>query len=140
MILTALKQYGMILADNGASWFIAGAPDESWNNDDLHALTTITGSNFEAVDATVLMVNPDSGQAVQSGVTVSVSPSSASVPVNTQKQFTATVSGSSNQGVTWDVNGAVGGNGTAGFIDSITGLYTAPAAAPSPATVTVPCQ
>jgi hypothetical protein len=134
VILTALKQYGMMLADNGSSWYISGAPDAAWNNDDLHALTTIAGSNFEAVDATVLMVNPDSGQAVQSGVAVSVSPSSASVPVNTQKQFKATVSGSTNQAVTWDVNGAVGGNGTVGFIDSLTGLYTAPA---SPATVAV---
>ena len=137
VILTALKQYGMILADNGAPWFISGAPDEAWDNNDLHQLTTITGSNFEAVDATVLMVNPDSGQAVQSGVTVSVSPSTASVQVSTQKQFTATVSGNSNQAVAWDVNGAVGGNGTVGFIDSISGLYTAPAAPPSPATVTV---
>jgi hypothetical protein len=134
VILTALKQYGMMLADNGAAWFISGAPDAGWDNDDLHALTGITGSNFEAVDATVLMVNPDSGQALQSGVTVSVSPSSASVPVNTKKQFTATVTGDSNQAVTWDVNGSVGGNGTVGFIDSLTGLYTAPA---SPATVTV---
>ena len=83
---------------------------------------------LEAVDATVLMVNPDLGQAVQSGVTVSVSPSSASVQINTQKQFTATVTGSSNQAVAWDVNGAVG------FIDSMTGLYTAPAL---PVTVTV---
>jgi hypothetical protein len=137
VILTALKQYGMMLADNGAAWFISGAPDEGWNNDDLHALTTIAGSNFEAVDATVLMVNPDSGQAVQSGVTVNVSPSSASVPVNAQKQFAATVTGNSNQGVTWDVNGTVGGNGTIGFINSVTGLYTAPAALPAPATVTV---
>ncbi|HTM12731.1 MAG TPA: hypothetical protein VL127_07455 [Bryobacteraceae bacterium] len=137
VILTALKQYGMMLADNGSAWFLSGAPDAGWNNDDLHALTTIAGSNFEAVDATVLMVNPDSGQAVQSGVTVSVSPSSASVPLSTQKQFTATVSGSSNQAVTWDVNGAVGGNGTVGFIDSVSGLYTAPASVPSPATVTV---
>lgn len=137
VILTALKQYGMMLADNGSAWYISGAPDAGWNNDDLHALTTIAGSNFEAVDATALMVNPDSGQAVQSGVTVSVSPSSASVPVNTKKQFTATVSGNSNQAVTWDVNGAVGGNGTVGFIDSLSGLYTAPAALPSPATVTV---
>jgi hypothetical protein len=92
-------------------------------------LTAITGSNFEAVDATVLMVSPDSGQAVQNGVTVSVSPSSASLSVNSRKQFTAAVSGSSNQAVTWDVNGVVGGNGTVGFIDSLTGLYTAPASA-----------
>ena len=137
VILTALKQYGMILADNGSSWFISGAPDEGWDNSDLHALTTIAGSNFEVVDATVLMVNPDSGQAVQSGVTVNVSPSSASVPVSTQKQFTATVTGNSDQKVNWDVNGAPGGNGTVGFIDSATGLYTAPAAVPVPATVTV---
>ena len=137
VILTALKQYGMMLADNGAAWFIAGAPDPAWDNDDLHALTTIAGSNFEAVDATVLMVSPDSGQAVQSGVTVSVSPLSASVPANTTKQFTATVTGSTNQGVTWDVNGTPGGDGTVGFIDSVNGLYRAPLAAPVPATVTV---
>jgi hypothetical protein len=127
VILTALKQYGMILADNGANWFISGAPDEGWNNDDLHALTTITGANFEAVDATTLMVNPDSGQAVQGGVAVSISPQNANVSVNSQKQFTASVTGDPNQAVTWDVNGAVGGNATAGFIDSVTGLYTAPA-------------
>ncbi len=136
IILTALKTYGMMLADNGSSWFISGAPDARWDNTDLHALTTIAGSNFEAVDATVLMVNPDSGQAVQSGVSVSVAPPSASVQVNTQQQFTATVTGNPNQAVTWDVNGTVGGNGTVGFIDSITGLYTAPASVPSPATVT----
>jgi hypothetical protein len=132
-----LKQYGMMLADNGSSWFISGAPDDAWDNTDLHALTTITGSNFEAVDATVLMVNPDSGQAVQNGVTVGVSPSSASVPVNTKKQFTATVTGNSDQTVAWDVNGSPIGDGTIGFIDSISGIYTAPAGVPSPATVTV---
>jgi len=137
VILTALKQYGMMLADNGSAWFISGAPDAGWDNTDLHALAGIAGSNFEAVDATVLMVSPDSGQAVQKGVTVSVSPSSASVPVNTQKQFTATVTGNSDQTVTWDVNGTVGGDGTVGFIDSASGLYTAPTKAPSPATVTV---
>ena len=42
----------MMLADNGSSWYISGDPDSRWNNDDLHALTTIAGSNFEAVDAT----------------------------------------------------------------------------------------
>lgn len=137
IILTALKQYGMMLTDNGAPWFISGAPDDAWDNNDLHALTTITGSNFEAVDATVLMVNPDSGQALQDGVTVSVSPSSASVPVNTKKQFTATVTGNLDQTVTWDVNGSSTGNGTIGFIDSISGIYTAPLTVPLPAMVSV---
>jgi uncharacterized protein YjdB len=137
VILTALKQYGMILGDNGASWFLTGAPDPAWDNSDLHMLTTITGSNFEAVDATVLMINPDSGQAAQTTVSVSVSPASASVYVNATKQFTATVTGASIPAVTWDVNGLVGGNSATGFIDSVSGLYRAPSVVPSPATVTV---
>jgi hypothetical protein len=137
IILLALQRYGMILADNGSSWYISGAPDARWNNDDLHALTTITGSNFEAVDVSPLMLNANSGQAAGTTVSVSVSPSSATVAVDVQKQFSATVSGNSNQSVTWDVNGAVGGNSSVGFIDSIAGLYTAPAAVPTPATVTV---
>jgi hypothetical protein len=137
IILTALKQYGMMLADNGSSWYISGTPDSRWDNDDLHNLTTLTGSDFEAVDVSPLMVDPNSGQAAQTSVTVTVSPASASVPVDGQKQFAATVAGTSSQSVTWDVNGTVGGNGTVGFIDSIGGLYTAPASVPSPATVEV---
>jgi len=62
IILTALKTYGMILADNGSSWYISGAPDSRWDDDDLHALNNIPGSNFEAVDESSLMVDPNSGQ------------------------------------------------------------------------------
>jgi hypothetical protein len=50
VILEALKKYGMIVADNGTSWYINGAPDEQWDNDDLHQLTDVPGSAFEAVD------------------------------------------------------------------------------------------
>ncbi|HLK21926.1 MAG TPA: hypothetical protein VKT81_23420 [Bryobacteraceae bacterium] len=137
IILTALKQYGMMLADNGSSWYISGAPDDRWNNDDLHLLNNIAGSNFEAVDVSPLMVNPNTGQALQNSVAVTVSPASASVQVDAKKQFSATVTGNSNQAVTWDVNGTIGGNSTVGFIDSISGLYTAPQIVPSPAVVTV---
>jgi len=49
VILTALKQYGMIMADNGSSMYITGTPDDNWNNDDLHNLTTLTASDFEVV-------------------------------------------------------------------------------------------
>ncbi|MFN8526835.1 MAG: hypothetical protein U0821_27340 [Chloroflexota bacterium] len=63
VILTALQRYGMILADNGSSWYISGAPDEGWNNDWLHAMDPLKGSDFEAVDASVLMVNANTGQA-----------------------------------------------------------------------------
>src|SRR4029079_16404824 len=121
-------------ADNGSAWYLSGAPNDGWNKDDLHKLTTILGSNFEAVDASVLMVDPNTGQAAQTGVSVTVSPSSANLQVNAQQQFTATVHGNSNQAVTWDVNGTVGGNSAVGFIDSISGLYSAPT---SPVNVTV---
>jgi hypothetical protein len=49
VILTALKKYGMILADNGSGIFISGAPDDRWNNSNLSLLKTITASNFEVV-------------------------------------------------------------------------------------------
>ncbi len=137
IILNAMKKYGMMLADNGSAWYISGAPDPGWNDSDLHNLGNVKGSDFEAVDVTPLMVDVNSGQALQSSVSVSVSPVNASVPVNATKQFSAVVNGNADQSVTWDVNGAAGGNGTVGFIDSIGGLYTAPLALPSPATVTV---
>jgi len=63
VILNALKRYGMILADNGAPWYVSGVPDERWDNDILHELHQIRGSDFEAVDASGLMIHPDSGQA-----------------------------------------------------------------------------
>jgi hypothetical protein len=65
IILKAMQRYGIILADNGSAWYISGAPDERWNNDDLHALGSLHGSDFEAVDATTLMINVNSGQAQQ---------------------------------------------------------------------------
>ena len=49
IILRALKKYGMILGDNGADMMIGGAPDPRWNDDDLHNLTHIHGSDFEVV-------------------------------------------------------------------------------------------
>jgi hypothetical protein len=65
VILQALKTYGMILSDNGAAWFISGVPDERWDNDILHELHQVSGSDFEAVDASSLMIDPNSGQARQ---------------------------------------------------------------------------
>ncbi|MBX3095516.1 MAG: hypothetical protein KF812_01515 [Fimbriimonadaceae bacterium] len=49
VILRALKKYGMMVADNGSNWFISGAPDARWNDDDLNSLKGIAGSNFEVV-------------------------------------------------------------------------------------------
>jgi hypothetical protein len=49
VILRAFKKYGMIVADNGSNWFISGAPDPRWNDDELSTLKNIKGSNFEVV-------------------------------------------------------------------------------------------
>ena len=54
VILRAMKKYGIMLADNGSAWFISGKPDARWNDDNLQTLGQLLGSNFEAVDATVL--------------------------------------------------------------------------------------
>lgn len=64
IILQALKTYGMFLADNGSDWFLSGAPDRRWDDDDLHELQErIFGRDFEAVEISSLMVDPDSGEA-----------------------------------------------------------------------------
>ena len=63
MILLAMKTYGIILADNGSDWYVSGEPDERWDNEMLHLLDNLKGADFEAVDASVLMVNTDSGEA-----------------------------------------------------------------------------
>ena len=64
VMLRALKTYGMIVADNGSDWYISGAPNPQWNDDDLvTAFESIKGNQFEVVDVSSLIVNPDSGQA-----------------------------------------------------------------------------
>ena len=54
VVLRALKEYGMILADNGSDWYVSGAPHPRWSNDQLHALHRVPGSAFEVVDASSL--------------------------------------------------------------------------------------
>jgi hypothetical protein len=49
IVLRALKRYGLIVADNGSSWFITGAPDPRWNDEDLEQLKRVPGSAFQAV-------------------------------------------------------------------------------------------
>jgi len=49
VVLRALKRYGLIVADNGSSWYITGAPDSRWNDEDLEQIKRVPGSAFEAV-------------------------------------------------------------------------------------------
>lgn len=54
VVLTALKRYGMILADNGSPWYVSGTPDTRWNDDELHHFHELTGADFEVVDTSGL--------------------------------------------------------------------------------------
>ena len=59
VILTALKKYGMILADNGSAIYLSGAPDSRWNNSDLHLLSSVTASDFDVVSTGPVYTNSD---------------------------------------------------------------------------------
>ena len=54
VVLRALKRYGMIVADNGSSWYISGVPDPRWDNDQLHTLHRVKGSDFRVVNTSKL--------------------------------------------------------------------------------------
>lgn len=62
VVAEAMKIHGLILADNGSSWYLSGAPDPRWDNADLHTLDPIAGSDFVAVDTSAMSVGADSGQ------------------------------------------------------------------------------
>jgi hypothetical protein len=63
VILRAMKRYGLILADNGSNWYFQGTEDSHWNDRLLDQLKTIPASEFEAVDESACMVDPNSAQA-----------------------------------------------------------------------------
>lgn len=63
VILRAFQRYGLILADNGSAWYVSGAPDERWDNGALRRdFDRVQGSDFEAVDVSSLMADPDSAR------------------------------------------------------------------------------
>jgi hypothetical protein len=65
VILTALKTFGAFVADNGSNWYFTGTPDPRWDSVPLSELNNVHGSDFEGVDESSLMIDPDSGQANQ---------------------------------------------------------------------------
>jgi hypothetical protein len=93
VILTALKHYGLIIADNGGAMFMSGAPDERWNNTELDQLKTLTASDFEVV----LMGPVYTPENVPTGPSPVVSGFTANPP-------TITAGGSSN--LSWNVTNA----------------------------------
>jgi uncharacterized protein (DUF1800 family) len=110
----------------------------------LTATGTATAGQVGAISITVK--NPDPGaissaglsaQIVNNtGINVQVSPATATMLAGGQQSFSATVTGSTDQNVTWSVNGAAGGATATGTITA-QGMYTAPAVLPSPNTITI---
>jgi len=66
-VLTTMKTYGLILADNGSNWYFQGTADTRWTYSDVDQLKQIPASQFVAVDESCLMVSANSGQALQPG-------------------------------------------------------------------------
>ena len=93
VILDALKKYGMIMADNGSSMYISGAPDDRWNNNDLHNLGSVTASDFE-----VVQMNP-----VYTAANV---PSGASPAIASFTASSQLVSAGTPVTLSWNVTGA----------------------------------
>jgi hypothetical protein len=54
VVLRALQRYGALVADNGSAWYVSGAPNRGWNNDDLHSFGRVKGTDFEFVDTSGL--------------------------------------------------------------------------------------
>lgn len=63
VILRAMQHYGLILADNGSNWYFSGTEDPSWPDSLLTELKSVPASEFEAVDESSLMVDPNSAAA-----------------------------------------------------------------------------
>jgi hypothetical protein len=61
ILITAFRNYGIILADNGISGGLIGTPDARWNDNDLSCITSLILSDFEPVNVSSLIVSPDSG-------------------------------------------------------------------------------
>ena len=93
VILNTLKKYGMIVADNGSAMYISGAPDDRWDNDDLHTLAQVTASDFEVVEMSPVYTAANVPQGM----------------VPTIARFTAspmTVAPGGSTALSWDVSGA----------------------------------
>jgi hypothetical protein len=67
VVITAMKTYGLILADNGSNWYFGGTSDRRWTYTMVDQLKQIPADAFQAVDERCLIVHPDSGQARQPG-------------------------------------------------------------------------
>lgn len=91
VLLNALKKYGMIMADNGSNLFLSGAPDDRWDNNDLHVLGQVKTSDFEVIQMTPLYTQnnlPNGASPQITSFTASATSVSAGTPVMLSWQVT----------------------------------------------------
>jgi hypothetical protein len=93
VILAAMKKYGMIMADNGSSMFVSGAPDDRWDNNDLHILGNVKASDFEVVQMSLVYTSANV-------------PSGASPQITNFTANAMNVSAGTSVTLSWQVSGA----------------------------------
>jgi fibronectin type 3 domain-containing protein len=108
VILTAMKQYGMILADNGGYFYFQGVPDPRWNDDDLENLDSIQSSNFEVVQMTPAFPGWDANTA----------PTGAPPTINSFTASPSTVAAGTPVTLEWSTS-----NDSYDYIDVIGGVH-----------------
>jgi len=93
VILNALKKYGMIMADNGSNMYLSGAPDDRWDNNDLHLLGQVKASDFEVIQMTPLY-------------TQNTLPTGPSPQISSFTASTTSVTAGTPVTLSWQANGA----------------------------------
>ena len=141
VILKALKQYGMIMADNGSSMFISGAPDDRWDDNDLHKLSTLHASDFEVLRMDTIYTQSNLPQGSSPIISTFTASTANPVPPGTPVTLTWSGTGASYFIVAPEI-GAVRGTSTtvAPTKTTIYTLYATNAFGRTTATVTVTVQ
>jgi hypothetical protein len=140
VILTALKKYGMIMADNGSAMYLSGAPDDRWDNDDLHNLAQVPASAFEVVKMNPIYTASNVPQGAAPTI-ASFTASPTSVSSGTQVTLSWQASGASYNIVSPQISAVRGNSATVKPAKTITyTLYSTNQYGRSQSTVTVTVQ
>ncbi len=116
VILTALKKYGMIVADNGSNWYISGSNDIRWDDEDLNQMKTVPGSAFEVVQSGTV-APPDKTGIYRNGTFYLRNSNTTGSP-----NLTVTFGSPGNLPVTGDWDG--NGSDTVGVYNTSTGVFS----------------
>ena len=123
VILTALKKYGMIMADNGSAMYLSGAPDDRWDNNDLHNLSQVPASAFEVVKMNPIYTSSNVPQGSAPAIT-SFTANPTSVKSGTQVTLSWQTSGASYNIVSPQLGAVRGTSATVTVTPTQTTTYT----------------